>query len=70
MNSQECNLPIEEINALKELINMQRERIIVIKSCDKGAGILVLDIKCLLQTRDIRSFSWQTLLQPSECVEY
>ena len=40
-NSKECNLPIEEINALKELIKMQRDRKIVIKPCDKGAGILI-----------------------------
>lgn len=38
-----CNIPIEEVNALKELIKLQRDRIIVIKACDKGAGIIILN---------------------------
>ena len=40
-----CNIPPEEIQALKELIQLQKDRIITIKSCDKGAGIIVLDFK-------------------------
>ena len=44
-NSIKCNLPVEEVAALKELIRLQRERIIVIKPCDKGAGILILDFE-------------------------
>ena len=35
------NLPSEEVQAIKELIRLQRERIITIKLCDKGAGIIV-----------------------------
>lgn len=42
-NSAECNLPQDELDAIKELIGLQRERIIVIKACDKGAGIIILD---------------------------
>ena len=42
-NQVECNLPKEEIVALKQLIKLQRDRIIIIKPCDKGAGILILD---------------------------
>ena len=42
-NKEECNLPVEEINALKELIKLQRNRIIMIKPCDKGAGIMILN---------------------------
>ena len=38
-----CNLPKEELNALKELINLQRNRVITIQSCDKGGGIIILD---------------------------
>ena len=38
-----CNIPPEEIAALRELIRLQKERIITIKSCDKGAGIIILD---------------------------
>ena len=42
-NSAECNLPPKELKALKDLINLQKERQIVIKACDKGAGIIILD---------------------------
>ena len=38
-----CNIPPEEIAALKELIRLQKERIITIKACDKGGGIIILD---------------------------
>ena len=38
-----CNLPVAEIEALKELIQLQRDRKIVIKACDKGAGIIILN---------------------------
>ena len=37
------NITEEEKEALKELIRLQKERQIVIKPCDKGAGIIVLD---------------------------
>ena len=36
-NEEKCNLPQEEINALKQLVRLQRERIITIRPCDKGA---------------------------------
>ena len=42
-NEEKCNIPIDEINALKELIQLQKDRKIVIKACDKGAGIIILD---------------------------
>ena len=42
-NKVESNLANDEISALKELINLQRSRKIVIKPCDKGAGIIVLN---------------------------
>ena len=42
-NSAECNLNPEKIAALKELIKLQRERQIIIKACDKGAGIIILN---------------------------
>ena len=44
-NSSECNLTTEKIAALKELITLQRERVITIKACDKGAGIIILNFK-------------------------
>ena len=33
-----CNFPVEKLNYLKEIIALQRERKIVVKACDKGAG--------------------------------
>ena len=48
-NTVKCNLPVEEVAALKELIKLQRERVIMIKSCDKGAGIMILDFKTYMQ---------------------
>ena len=44
-NQEKCNLPQEEINALKELNKLQKERVIIIKAADKGAGIVILDFK-------------------------
>ena len=43
-NEETCNLPEEEIIALKQLIKLQKGRIITIRPCDKGAGIVVLDL--------------------------
>ena len=42
-NSVKCNIPQEEIEALKDLIRIQKERKITIKACDKGSGIIILD---------------------------
>jgi len=39
------NVTQEEIRALKELNTMQRENKIVIKPCDKGAGIAIMNFK-------------------------
>ena len=44
-----CNLPEAEIKALKELIRLQKERKIVIKKCDKGAGIIILNFDIYIQ---------------------
>ena len=48
-NEEKCNLPPEEINALRELVRLQRERIITIKACDKGAGIIILDFNSYMK---------------------
>ena len=37
------NMEPEEKKAIKELIQLQKDRIITIKPCDKGAGIIILD---------------------------
>ena len=42
-NPAKCNLPPDQLQALKELIQLQREKKIVIKKCDKGAGVIILD---------------------------
>ena len=41
-NTATRNLPNEEIEALLELIKQQKKGKIVIKPCDKGAGIIIL----------------------------
>ena len=48
-NVEKSNLPPDEIFALKELVRLQRERIITIKACDKGAGIMILDFKSYMR---------------------
>ena len=39
------NLTEGEKEALKELVKLQKQRIIVIRPCDKGAGIIILDFQ-------------------------
>ena len=45
LNRNNCrpNLPFDEMKALKELINLQNNNVIVMKACDKGAGIIILN---------------------------
>ena len=47
-NHKKCNIPHSEVEALKELVKLQRERVITIKPCDKGAGIIILDFKAYM----------------------
>ena len=42
-NKSKYNLLDEETEALKELVKLQKEGVIVIRHCDKGAGIIILD---------------------------
>ena len=42
-NSTECNISPEEQQAIKELVRLQKERLITIKECDKGAGVMILN---------------------------
>ena len=44
-NHIESNLPTDEIEALKILIKLQKDKQIVVKACDKGAGIIILTYK-------------------------
>ena len=44
-NSAECNLTKGELAALKQLQQLQKERKIVIRACDKGAGVIILDFE-------------------------
>ena len=49
-NEEKCNLPKEEIEALTDLINLQKDRKVVIKACDKGSGIIVLNFEDYLRS--------------------
>ena len=44
-NQARPNLPPDEQEALNILINLQKSKQIVIKPCDKGAGIIILDFE-------------------------
>ena len=44
-NEEKCNLPKSELEALKLLIELQKQRKIIIKQCDKGAGIMLFNFK-------------------------
>ena len=44
-NKINSNITDEEKEALKMLIKLQKEKRIVVKPCDKGAGIIILDYK-------------------------
>ena len=46
------NLPKEELEALKELIKLQKDRKIVIKQCDKGAGLVILNFDDFMKAAD------------------
>ena len=44
-NNEKCNLSKEEVEAMKSLIQLQRDRVIIIKQCDKGAGVIIHNFK-------------------------
>ena len=44
------NIPPEELAGLKELIHLQRDRVITIKPCDKGAGIIILSFQAYMDS--------------------
>ena len=48
-NRETCNLPLDELNALKDIIQLQKERQIVVRACDKGAGIMILNFNDYLR---------------------
>ena len=48
-NAADCNLPINELMTLKDLIQLQKDRVIVVRACDKGAGIMLLDFEDYLR---------------------
>ena len=41
---------MDEIQALKDIIRLQRERKVVIKACDNGAGAFVLNFDDYMRT--------------------
>ena len=44
-NKASCNIPKEQLVAIKELIKLQRDWKIIIKRFDKGAGIIILNFE-------------------------
>ena len=44
------NLAPDEIEALNELIQLQKKKVITIKPCDKGAGIIILDFDAYIKS--------------------
>ena len=42
-NKHKCNISPDLLKALLQLVKLQRDRVIVIKRCDKGAGTIILD---------------------------
>ena len=44
------SLPADEMLGLSQLIQLQKQKIITIKPCDKGAGIIILDYEKYMQS--------------------
>ena len=44
-NQEKLNLPQEELNSLKELMKLQKERVIIIKAAYKGQELLFYILK-------------------------
>ena len=44
-NNVKCNISKDKILAIKELVSLQKKRQLIIKRCDKGAGIIILNFE-------------------------
>ena len=64
------NLPKDELVALQKLIQLQRDKQIVIKKADKGAGLVILDYDQYLQSSYDHLFSSQTQADGSKLRYY
>ena len=62
-NKVKSNIPANETKALKDLIQLQKDRKITIKPCDKGAGIMILNFEEYL--RACTSHLESTQIQPN-----
>ena len=64
-NSIQCNIPQDEILALKELQELQRKRFFF-KPCDKGVGLIIVDfedyIKSCYEHLTSKTIRWPSLL--------
>ena len=49
-NRQRPNLPPEELKGLKEIIQLQKEKKIVVRAADKGAGIVILSFSAYMDS--------------------
>ena len=59
-----CNLPMDEMAALKELTKLQKEKVIVIKACDKGAGVIILNYDEYMRSCYVHLTSFQSENKP------
>ena len=59
-NGAECNLPMDELNALNELVQLEKDKKIIIKPCDKGAGLMIMNFKDYIEACDEHLNSVQT----------
>ena len=48
-NAVDCNLTKKELGALQTLQQLQKDRKIVIRECDKGAGVMILNFQDYLK---------------------
>lgn len=70
LDPKNSNISSEEVSALKELVKLQRDRIIVIKPCDKGSGIIVMDFDKYMSSCTDHLDSEQTLPDGSKMPYY
>ena len=64
-NKSRPNLPPGEMKALARLIELQKQQVITIKPCDKGAGIIILDFQEYIRACEVHLSAEQTQLDGS-----
>ena len=69
-NQAKCNLPTHQLAELWELIQLQKDKQIIIKRCDKGAGIIILDYNDYISACNKHLSSKQVLKDGTETPFY